>query len=226
MQIIPNVYQITIGGFNSVNAFLVTEEKLTLIDTGFGSSAPHIIDFIHKIGRSEKEISLIIITHNHPDHTGSLLKLKKTTHATIAVHKADIGSLPYGGFTSKLLGRLARMGIGKNMYLDTGNIDQPLSGGETLPILGGLQVINTPGHTPGSISLYSAKNKILFAGDLINHRHRQLRIPYHIINFNTDELKESVKLIAILDFETLCVGHGKPLMKDGTAMVRQLVESK
>jgi glyoxylase-like metal-dependent hydrolase (beta-lactamase superfamily II) len=220
MQIMPNVYQITTGRFNGVNAFLIAEEKLTLIDTGLRDSLAQIIDFIHHIGRSEEEISLIIITHNHPDHTGSLMSLKKIIPVRVAAHKADITFSPYHGFMDKIIQLFPR--LRQNLYLDASLIDQPLSGGEVLPPLGGLEVINTPGHTPGSISLLSVKHKILFAGDLINNRYSRLRIPYRIINHDTNKVKESVRHIAELDFDIACVGHGKPLMKDGSVKVRQL----
>ncbi len=223
MQIIPGIYQITTGTFNSVNTFLIAEETLTLIDTGFPSSAKQIIDFIHYIGRSEKEISLIIITHNHPDHTGGLTLFRKISSTKVAAHKADIASLPYQSSINRLIHIFPP--VKHNFCLNEAQIDQLLSGGEVLPVLGGLDVIHTPGHTPGSISLLAVKYKILFVGDLINTRYGKLRIPYRIINSSTDEVKSSIRRIAKLDFDTVCVGHGKPLMKEGDVKVRRLAES-
>ena len=77
MQIIPQVYQIT---FRHVNIFLIVEENLTLIDTGFRRNTQGLIDFIHALGRSPEDIKLIILTHNHIDHTGGLAALKKITN--------------------------------------------------------------------------------------------------------------------------------------------------
>ena len=224
MKIIPNVYQITIGSCNSVNVFLVAEEKLTLIDTGSQTSAKQIIDFIHKIGRSEEEIVLIVITHNHPDHTGGLAKLKEISGAEIVAHQADIASLPFGRIVNKICQGIVRTSIGHHIYLDKAIIDRPLSGGEVLPPLGGMKVIWTPGHTPGSISLLAPKYRMLFVGDLINTRFGKLRIPYRLINVNTNDAKDSMKRVAELDFNIVCVGHGKPLMKDGASKVQRLVE--
>ncbi|MBN1366341.1 MAG: MBL fold metallo-hydrolase [Dehalococcoidales bacterium] len=225
MQIKPGLYQITTGGINSVNSFLIVEEKLTLIDTGFGHSFRQIIGFIRNIGRSEQELSLIIITHNHPDHTGSLFKLKQITKARVAVHQADIGPLPYNSLTASLIKSLNRIGIGRNMRLDTTEIDIPLYGGEVLPVFDGLEVINTPGHTPGSISLFSPKYKIIFVGDLINNRYTRLRIPCRIINYDTSTVKKSLRQISNLDFDTLCIGHGKPIKHDAAFSVRKLAET-
>ncbi len=86
-------------------------------------------------------------------------------------------------------------------------------------------MVFTPGHTPGSISLYSARDKVLFAGDLINTRYAAPRIPYRVINYDTHRVKESVKLIAKLDFEILCTGHGQPITQNADISVRRLAES-
>ncbi len=192
MQVTSGVYSIKTGGFNSVNTYLITAEKLTLIDTGFGKSFENIIEFIHKLGRSEQELNLIVITHNHPDHTGSMLKLKILTEAKIAAHKDDIDSPPFSKFTGRVLRNLYSVGIGKRMFLRLGDVDIKLAGGEVLPVAGGLEVIHTPGHTPGGISLYLTRDKILFSGDLINTRYDQPRIPYQIINYITNWIKESL----------------------------------
>ena len=55
LEIIPNVYQLTIGG---VNRILIVQEKLTLVDAGFPGSTAQLVDFSHSLGRSAEEISL------------------------------------------------------------------------------------------------------------------------------------------------------------------------
>ncbi len=60
-----------------VNVILIAEKELTLVDTAFHGSSTRIVDFIHSLGRSVEEISLIIITHNHFDHVGGLDELRR-----------------------------------------------------------------------------------------------------------------------------------------------------
>ena len=222
LEIIPNVYQLTIRG---VNITLIAEEELTLIDTGFRGSAPKIIRFLHSLGRSEREISLIIITHNHFDHIGGLAELRRLTPAKVARHKADIGvtesELPYPKFIQKLLRHLP---LSASHSVKPGKVDIQLGGGEVLKPLGGLQVIHTPGHTPGSISLFSPQNKLLIVGDALSERFKTPGFPHKMVSTNFTQAIDSVKRIARLDFDILCFGHGRPLTKDAHTKVQKLIE--
>ncbi len=225
MEIIPKIYQITHRG---VNIILIAEEELTLVDTGFRGSPSQIISFIHRLGRSVDEISLIIITHNHLDHAGGLAELKKLTRAKVAAHKADItdseSQLPYPRIGRWLLHLPPFSILRPLLYAKPGDIDIQLEGGEVLSPLGRLQVIHTPGHTPGSISLFSPQNKLLIVGDALNNRYRNPRLPPKFVSTDLTQAIDSVKRIARLDFDILCFGHGKPLTRDASANVRDLIK--
>ena len=221
MEIIPHVYQITTKG---VNIILIAEEKLTIVDTGIPGSSSKIINFIHSLGRSAEEIALII-THNHLDHIGGLAKLRKFTTAKVAIHKADINNIPYPGVMSRLLRIPLFSGLRPLLYIKPGEVDIQLEGDEVLSPLGGLRVIHTPGHTPGSISLFSPQNKLLIVGDALNNRRRSPRLPPKLVSTDLTQAIDSVRRIAQLDFDILCFGHGKPLLKDASAKVQDLIKN-
>ena len=225
MEIIPKVYQIT---YRSTNIILIAEEGLTLVDTGFRGSHPRIISFIQSLGRSVEDISLIIITHNHLDHVGGLIELKKLTRAKVAAHKADLNDsenqLPYPKIARKLLHIPPFSILRPLIYAKPGDIDIQLEGGEVLSPLGGLEVIHTPGHTPGSISLFSPQKKLLIVGDALNNRRQNLRLPPKFVSTDLTQAVDSVKRIAQLDFDILCFGHGKPLTRDASTRVRDLIK--
>jgi len=227
MQVIPEVHQITI---RSTNIFLIVEEKLTLVDTGFRGSAGKIADYISRLGRSIKELDLIIITHNHLDHVGGLPELRKMTPAKVAVGKADLSEsesgLPYPRCYLKLM-HIPPIAIFRPLvYAKPSEVDIHLVGGEVLSPLSGLEVIHTPGHTPGSISLFSPKKKLLIVGDTLNNRLKALRLPPKDISSNLPQAIDSVKRLAQIEFDILCCGHGKPIIGGASARVRDWIERK
>ena len=227
MQVIPRVHQIT---HRCVNIILIVEEKLTLIDTGFRGSASRIADYISRLGRSVEEVELIIITHNHLDHVGGLPALRQMTPARVAVHRDDLSEdesgLPYPKYIQRLL-KLPLVSLLRPLvYARVGDVDIQLAGGEVLPPLGGLEVIHTPGHTPGSISLFSPARKLLIVGDMLNTRHRDIIPPAKMVSIDLPQAIKEVKRLAQLDFEVLCCGHGRPVVGGASARVRDWIKRR
>ena len=226
LEVIPNVYQLTSNG---ANMLLIAEENLTLIDTGFRGSSGQIIKFIQGLGRSVEEVRLIILTHNHFDHAGGLPELRKLTLAKVAVHHDDIGEpkgyLPYRGFVRRVLRMSVFSALRSVLLIRASDVDMQLWGGEVLEPLGGLQVIHTPGHTPGSISLFSSREKLFIVSDALNKRRGNLRLPNKAASLNFPQAIDSVKRMARLDFDIVCFGHGRPLTENVQTKMRQLMES-
>ncbi len=225
LEIIPDVYQIANRGANII---LIVEEELTLVDTGFLGSSAQVTDFIHSLGRSVAEISLIIITHNHFDHAGGLTELSKLTRAKVAVHQADIGDseahLPFAGVIRRLLRVPPFSALRSAFSIRASEVDILLEGGEVLKPLGDLMVVHTPGHTPGSISLFSSRNRLLIGGDALSKRRQSPRLPHRLASTDYSRAMDSVKEIGRLDFDILCFGHGRPLTGDVRSQMRGLIE--
>jgi len=225
VEIVPHVYQLTIRG---VNIILIAEERLTLIDTGLRGSSAKIAQFIHSLGRKVEEISLIIITHNHFDHIDGLAELRKLTKAKVAAHQADIvdtnGELPYPGGIRRLLRFRPFSTLRRHFALKPNEVDIFLEGDEVLEPLGGLKVIHTPGHTPGSISLYSPKNRLLIVGDALVKSRKAPHLPHKMVSTNRAQAVDSVREMAQLDFDILCFGHGRPITENARNRLLELVE--
>jgi glyoxylase-like metal-dependent hydrolase (beta-lactamase superfamily II) len=103
-----------------------------------------------------------------------------------------------------------------------------LEEGEKLDVLGGLQVIHTPGHTPGSMSLYQEERGILFCGDLIFNGHPftgrgGLRYAPRAFSVDPEEVERSVQKLSGLQVRVLCVGHGEPIVREANVKMEELL---
>jgi hydroxyacylglutathione hydrolase len=170
MQITPHIHIMTTALGPSpdhfVNAYLVDGNNLTLIDTGFNVSGTLITDTVLALGRDPSEISLIVLTHHHPDHVGSAGAIQNRTGCDIAAHAKEIPAI-------ENLGPALMKPPGPGLpALVSGpvRVTRPLEDGDTLEIDAGmtLRVLHTPGHTPGSIALFAQEENALFSGDAVS----------------------------------------------------------
>jgi len=223
MEIIPRVHQLQI---RMTNVFLLVEEKLTLVDTGYRGSTQRIMNLVQQLGRSPTDIDLIVITHYHLDHTGCLAELKALTGAKVAAHKDDatyisreapLLSPSQRGLLPRLGTRILGLGRAK-----AAEVDILLEDGQELSPLGGMRVIHTPGHTPGSICLLFPQRRLLMVGDALNYR-RRLSLPPRLYSVDMARARQSVKRLAELQFDTLCFGHGQAIIEGAAASVQELI---
>jgi glyoxylase-like metal-dependent hydrolase (beta-lactamase superfamily II) len=104
------------------------------------------------------------------------------------------------------------------MYKPT-PVDLPLQGGETLPVLGGLHVIHTPGHSPGHLSFWQPEKRLLFCGDVLFNAPK-FSLPPAFLTVDMDEDKRSVRKLAELGPEVICFGHGQPMTQNAAQRLR------
>jgi len=215
MEIIANVHLIP----NIIaNPYLIIDpDGLTLIDAGLPGSHKKILKYISSLGRSPSDLKRIIITHSDIDHFGGLFAIKKASNARIYASEIESDSMSKGQSSrqikSKIFWGKLLMGIaGRFMKATPIHADETLSEGQILPVLGGLRIVETPGHTPGHISLFSPTTGILFTGDSIVSRDGGL---VRSVPRNTwDEAKadESARKQAGLGARIVCSGHGPVVM--------------
>jgi glyoxylase-like metal-dependent hydrolase (beta-lactamase superfamily II) len=190
---------------------------LTLIDTGFRNKATVIMRRIYRLGFSPSRISHIIITHHHPDHIGSLAALKNITKAKVVAHKDDVsyidGSLPQPGPFRPALYKQVAAGFKGILNTEPAAVDIQVEDNDELPMAGGIRIIHTPGHTPGSMCIYLKQKDLVFCGDLIARR-LAIKLPSLAFTSDIPQLKQSIKKLAERDFEVLCFGHGLPFRRN------------
>ena len=215
MEIIPNVHLITA---TFVNLYLIVDpDGLTLIDTGIAGTDKKILKYIADLGRAPSDVRRIIITHSDGDHVGSLAALKAATGARVYANAVEAEAIAAGrasralkprGLERVLFGLVARW-----IKTAPATVDEFLTGGQVLPVLGGLRVVETFGHTPGHISLFAPSVGVLFSGDSIVSGNGKLMPSREGNTWDMDKALEAVRVQAALGAQIVCSGHG-PVVKD------------
>ena len=224
---IDGVYQLP--AIASRVTVLVSGDRATLVDAGMKGSARWIVRGLATIGVSVEQLSIIAITHHHPDHSGGLSGLREFTSAKIVVHREDAavvsGEKPAPNpYQNRLVAFLATPLL-PALYGPTMPVDHQVDDGDNLPLMENVQVIHTPGHTPGSMSLFVRDKGVLIVGDALEYRRGKLKPPAKMFTENRQQAIESLRRFLELDFETICFSHFPALLKGAKEALSDLVEA-
>jgi glyoxylase-like metal-dependent hydrolase (beta-lactamase superfamily II) len=229
-QIAQDVY--LIEGLRVCNVYLlVSDTGLTLVDAGVAGAVDRIVAQIEGGGYAPSELESIVVTHAHTDHTGGVAELVRRFGARVIAHREEVPyiegveSLPAGSGLQRVIKWLGDHLPGEGRGIE---VARGLEEGEKLDVLGGLQVIHTPGHTPGSMSLYQEERGILFCGDLIFNGHPLtgrggLRYAPRAFSVDPEEVERSVQKLSGLQVRVLCVGHGEPIVREANVKMEELL---
>jgi len=154
---------ITVDRF--VYAYLILGKEICLIDSGVSSAVNMIFDYVRKMGRDPREISLLALTHSHPDHIGGSQGVVRECGCQVAAHvdaqpwiedvELQSRERPIANFHSLVGGPV--------------KVDLVLRDGDTLDLGDGLtlEIVHTPGHSRGSVSFVFREDGALFTGDAV-----------------------------------------------------------
>lgn len=206
MQVIPT----GIG-----NQFVVWEDRdYLLIDTGLRNNYTNLVNFLARQRILSSDIKMIVITHADGDHYGCLDQLLKNSKADILTASSELEAEAIGkgkssrplrakGFDKVIFDILSPLFTSKPV-----KIKRILLPGEILPYLGGLKILDTRGHTPGHISLWSEREKILFSGDSINIHEDSLSPSFGANTWDEGLAVKSFDMQMALQPEIIYGGHG------------------
>ena len=177
--------------------YLVDLGELVLIDTGAGASYDEIVLNIEHLGLDPAKLKAVILTHCHIDHIGGAPQFRDAFGPQIIMHHLDAGPVEQGD------GRMTAASW-YNLHFPPMPVDVKLKGSEERLRFGDQEMVflHTPGHTPGSISVYLDRGgtRILFGQDIHGPFSEE---------FGSDlaAWRRSMERLLALEADILCEGH-------------------
>ena len=223
MEIISGVHKV--DGVKGANCYLVMSgPDMVLIDTGMRGSSKKIGSYLKGLRKNLTDIKYIFITHPDLDHVGGAAEMKKLTGAKLIIHIGDVPAV--AGDSSSRFRNKGRFVIILSWILSklmhASQVDPDIILKENTDIAG-LKIINTPGHSDGSLSVY-LPGKVIFVGDALTSDARgNPKRPTKALAADMIQAKASVTLIASLEYDTLLCGHGAPVKGEASAKVKALL---
>ncbi|MFI6574583.1 MBL fold metallo-hydrolase [Nocardiopsis sp. NPDC050513] len=207
----------------SSTVYAVRGRRTVLVDTGFAGHEDRVLRRLVRAGIDPGSVSLIVLTHCHPDHAGGAAALRRRLGAPVAVHAAEAAWAEAG--TSELyepqgaFGRILTWTL--NTRFPAFSPDVVLSDGDGLDAHGvPVDVLHTPGHTPGSIALHHRESGDALVGDLLaGSMTRRDRPGPPFLAQDTDSIRDSVRRVLASGATRFLFGHGRPA---SAASVRRL----
>jgi glyoxylase-like metal-dependent hydrolase (beta-lactamase superfamily II) len=216
-----NLTQLTRWRF--VNAFLVREEDgFTLVDATLSGGARALIAAAEEAGGAIRRIAL---THGHGDHVGSLDALKQRLGESVEVLMPEVDARILAGekvVDGKLPGSWPKVETAPDVRLSAGDR------------VGSLEVVASPGHSPGHVAFLDTRDRTLIAGDVFTAyghlavtSHFYLRFPFAAMaTWDRAKDVDSARALRALDPALLVVGHGPSQRDPGAAMDRAIARAR
>jgi hydroxyacylglutathione hydrolase len=194
------------------SAYLLAGDEPTLIDCGSSEGYPALKRNLKQIGYRPRDLRHVIATHGHWDHLSGMQMLRQDSDALLWLHPNDREQVETGDWD----------GTAAFLYdrpFPPVPVDRCLHNGDVLAIgEQRLHVYHTPGHSPGSVSLWIEISglKLLIAGDTLwGGYHPRIRS-------NIDDWIASLDRLLELDFDVASIGHCPPtLIFDAKTKVRE-----
>ncbi|MCP3740820.1 MBL fold metallo-hydrolase [Rossellomorea sp. BNER] len=198
------------------------DQEAILIDTGMPGQFEALVSAMNRVGISLDQLKAVILTHQDLDHIGNVPDIIKATEGRVKVfaHECDKpyieGDLPLIKTNPKRMEKIleslpedqSRIMLKLCENPPKANIDALLSNVQELPYFGGIKVLFTPGHTPGHISLYLKKSRVLIAGDAMICMDGNLRGPVEQTTLDMDTAISSLETLLAYDIDSVICYHG------------------
>jgi glyoxylase-like metal-dependent hydrolase (beta-lactamase superfamily II) len=210
-ELTERVWQLELRG---VNAYLVDDDVLTLVDAGTPFDEDTIRTGVIETGHEVGDIERVLLTHYDVDHVGALAGLEPDLDAPVYAGAAD-GEMLCGERSPPLTNHKGALQRALGLVVTEPSLSvRAVADGQTV---GSFTAYHTPGHTPGHVAFVSDDLGVGLLGDLVRESNGALEPSGWVINYDTGAVRDSIRSLAdrAPAFEVACVGHGAPLTAGG-----------
>lgn len=242
-EIAPDVFCLGPWGRTQTTVYFARSgPSWVLIDAGWASDVSRIAGAARSLFGADSRPSAILLTHCHPDHAGSALSLARAWGCAVYMHPDElpIATADFAAMVAsagpldryvilplmRAMGRRRREAVlAKSSMGEAASTFEPGAG---VPGLPDWECIPTPGHTPGHVSYFRARDRVLITGDalvtlevnsvagLLLQRPGLSGPPWYT-TWSPRAARESIQRLALLEPTVLAGGHGQPMTGDGTS---------
>ena len=207
VELTERVWQFKLRG---VNAYLVADDVLTLVDAGTPLDEDAIRTGVIESGHEIGDIERVLLTHYDLDHVGALAGLEPGLDAPVYAGAFD-GEILGGDRSPPLTNHKGALQRVLGPFVTEPSLSvRTVADGQTV---GSFTAYHTPGHTPGHVAFASSDLGVGLLGDLVTESDGALEPSGWVISYDTDTVCDSIRSLAdrAPAFDVACVGHGTPL---------------
>ncbi len=234
-QVPSNLFTVAPGVWGRKDVFVnfymiqdLTNDEWVLVDTGLKWSASKVKEMADYLFGKDSRPQAIVLTHGHFDHVGSVASLAEEWDIPVFAHHLEMpyltGQSDYPPADPTVGGGLmATMAfLYPNSPINIWKHVQVLPANGTIPVLREWKYINSPGHSPGHISLFRESDSVLIAGDAfvttkqeslisVMFQTKKISGPPKYFTCDWDDARNSVEELIKLNPKTAATGHGRPM---------------
>ena len=213
-EVVTGVWRFPLAPLDAVNVYLLGD---VLLDAGGRLAGHRILRAL-----AGRRVVAHAVTHAHFDHQGSSHTLCERLGIPLWCGEGDRAALASGNLRRSLPRPDGWMGwLHQQLAGPAHPVSRVLRDGDDI---GGFAVVETPGHTPGHLAFWRARDRALVLGDVVFHRNPvslqlALQEPFRFATVNPGLNRQSARKLAALEPAVICFGHGPPLM-DGERFAR------
>ncbi|MGI9598849.1 MAG: MBL fold metallo-hydrolase [Acidimicrobiales bacterium] len=195
------------------------DHGVVLVDAGMDSAAGDVELGLRHAGATWEDLSAIVLTHWHNDHAAGARESQHRSGAATYCGRAEVPFLTGATRRPGLLGALGDrwpergpLVLAKGLLTNAPrhSVDEPIAVADG-DVVAGLQIIATPGHTPGHISVWDPNDRILFSGDALAIVGGSIRHMARPVTPDRLEAKRSMLRLLDLGPTLICPGHRRPM---------------